>query len=477
MSDKKEPISNSFGLLVFGLVVLTGIHWTILASGNPVLDNFPYWKYTLRFTPVHPIWIMGAFAALASALVVSYSRLNLALKLALFVVLGTVIQYSFAFSKGQGLEGIRDRIVSAGHAEFAKAAVEQPGDILWVLQNYEEVAAKKKYGYIGSKPPGTFLFYLVFEEISRPFFPPPKDHVERLWNLRTFASWTWPLISYLVVVPLYFLAREIFKDTESALAACILYLSIPSVTLITLHTDQVIYPLMAVSTVLLGFTAYRQNNFWLATLCGASLYFAVYFSFGLAVLGIFLLLPVLKSMFGDVDFPAGRAIKYGAAIILGGIFLHAIAAIFLKYDIATRYTNAWTNHLNWKAWENNLETYISAGITNTIEFSVWIGLPLTVLFLTSFYSSLRRFLIRKIDASTLLNMVLVGIFIFLLVFGKTKAETARLWLFLVPFICISVSNFINQQNWSNRGKFLFMALILLLEMGSTYFTVHYQDFS
>lgn len=458
------------------MMILAGIHWAVLALEIPILDALPEWKYKLRFTPIDLIWVAIAFAALGSAWIVARSRLRLAIKLGLLVLLGTTIQYGFAFSKGQGLDGIRDRMVNAGHAEFAKASVEQPGDILWVLQNYEEVAAKEKYGYIGSKPPGTFLFYLLFEQVSHAIFP-ATNHVERLENLRTFASWTWPLISYLVIIPLFFLARELTQDESLALFVCVLYLSLPSVTLITLHTDQVIYPLMAVATALLGILAYRRDHFLLAVLCGAALYIAVYFSFGLTVVGAFLLLPVLILSFDGMKVSIRQVVRYTVGIFLGGILLHTLAVVFLKYDIATRYANAWANHLAWKGWENNLETLIHFGMTNLIEFSVWIGLPLTLLFLASLYDSAQRLFTRRPVASVFLNLILAGIFIFLLIFGKTKAETARLWLFLVPFICISASSFIQQRNWSNRDASIFKAILVSLEISTTYFVVHYQDFS
>jgi hypothetical protein len=477
MMDRNEHFSaKGLRTLVLTVFLLTGIHWAMLAFGIPLLDALPEWKYKLRFTPVNLAWVAGAFACLGLAWAVMHSRMTTALKLIALVLLGTAIQYSFAFSKGQGLDGIRDRMVNAGHAEFAKASVEQPGDTLWVLQNYEEVAAKEKYGYIGSKPPGTFLFYLLFEQMSHAIFP-AVNHVERLENLRTFASWTWPLISYLVIIPLYFLARELTKDESSTLFVCVLYLSLPSVTLITLHTDQVIYPLMAVTTALLGILAYRRSHFLLAVLCGASLYVAVYFSFGLAVLGVFLLLPVLIWFFDGMNISLSRLAGYAAAIFLGGILLHALAVVFLNYDIATHYANAWANHLAWKGWEDNLETFIVFGLINLIEFSVWIGLPLTLLFLAGLHDSTQRLLTRRPAASVFLNLILAGIFIFLLIFGKTKAETARLWLFLIPFICISAASFISQWNGSGREKTILMIATLLLEMGTTYFIVHYQDFS
>jgi len=257
------PYKSVFWILLLVICFATVIHWLILIMGIPIFDNLPYWKYTLRYKAIDHFWIFIALALLGSALFVGTSSTSLKSKLVLLILIGTTMQYSFAFSKGQGLDGIRERMVSSGHAEFAKAAVEQPGGMLWVAQNYEEVAAKKKYGYIGSKPPGTFLFYMAFEIMSEVLYP-ANDHVERLENLRTFASLTWPLLSYLVIIPLFFLAREITNDIKTALLVCILYIAIPSVNLITLHTDQVVYPSLVVLMVLVAIIAYKKGELWLS---------------------------------------------------------------------------------------------------------------------------------------------------------------------------------------------------------------------
>ncbi|MBV6393284.1 MAG: hypothetical protein KPEEDBHJ_02524 [Anaerolineales bacterium] len=463
---------TSLRTLVLVIALIAGVHWAILALGIPVFDRLPYWKYKLLSTPLLPGWVLIVLAAFGLAWFFYLSRFKPGTKLLLFILLGTTIQYGLAFAKGQGLNGVRDRMVSFGHAEFAKAAVEQPGDMLWVAQHYEEVAAKLKYGYIGSKPPGTLLFYMAHEQLSYAI-DPAQDHVERLENLRTFASLTWPLISYLVLIPLYYLAREISKDPQTALLACLYYIAVPSTALITLHTDQALYPLLAVLPVLCSFIAYRKDSLWLTMPCGALLYFAVYFSFGLAAVGVFFLAPVLASKAGDATPTMKRLARYSGGIFLGGILLHGAAAIFLKYDIALRYAGAWANHLAWKGWENNPETYFNAGMTNLIEFSVWIGLPLAVCFLAGLSHALGAFRGKNTDAAVYFNLSLAGIFVFLLVFGKTKAEVARLWLFLVPFVCAAVSQFIQRRSWPHRAALS----ILLMQIGTTIFTLRYQDFS
>ena len=465
---------QSFTLLLFLIFLITGIHWLILYLRIPVLDALPYWKYNLRPIPINHLWIAFVFLCLGLAILFSFLKVNNALKLIVLIVLGTAIQFSLAYSKGQGLDGIRVRISDSGHTEFAKVTVEQPG-VLHALQNYETLAKKKSYGYIPSKPPGTLLFYMLTEKISNALWP-ASDPETRLNNLYTFASISWPILSYLVLIPLFFLSRELFASSEWGMVTCLFYITIPSVNLITLHTDQVLFPLMVVATTLMAVVALRTDKVLFSVLCGITLYLAAYFSFGLAVIGLLFSVFLFVSVPEHTFRPLGIAIRHAFAILIGTALTHLLISFTLNYDIVFRYNRAIEHHLSWKDWENTLGTYLRAGITDGAEFSVWVGLPLILLFVASVGVSLHQFLIRKPSFFSYYILALAGIFVVLLVIGKTKAETARLWLFLVPFLCLSAASFVRQQDWSSRYTNLFIAIILFLEMGTTYFTLHYQDF-
>lgn len=471
-SSKRETPLGLVTLLL-GIVTAAVIHGLILALRIPVLDAFPDWKYKLQPIPILHAWIALAFVVFLAAIAITFSRLDYRIKLAALILLGTVLQYSFAYSKGHGLDGIRDRMVMLGHGEFANVAAEQT-DTLSALRNYETLAKKKLYGHIPSKPPGTLLFYMLTERTSHAIWHGTTTS-ERGADLRTFASLTWPVISYLVLIPLFFLTRELTGSTETATLTCLTYIAIPSVTLITLHTDQVIYPFLTVLSLLLAVLAIRRNNLWLAVLCGFTVYTTVYFSFGLAV--VVFLFPLPLFFMKDTQRPIAFILKSVAAMALGWVMIDRLAAFALNYNIFLRYKLAIEHHANWKAWENTLGTVLRFGLTNVAEFSAWIGLPISILFLVCLGVATHQFINRKFGTSSIYTAALTGIFIFLLAFGKTKGETARLWIFLVPFLCISVADFIQTRGWSNKNKLVFSIMILLLEFGTTYFTLHYQDFS
>jgi hypothetical protein len=472
---KKQRRDLRLILLLLVVILVTGMHWLILVLRIPVLDALPYWKFTLRFTPLNVAWIALAFIAFGLAVALSLGKSNYALKLAVIIILGATIQFSLAYSKGQGLDGLRSRIVDSGHAEFARVAA-RPLGLRYVIKNYETMIHIKAYDYLPSKPPGTLLFYMLTDRAAQVFWPAVNQNM-RLENLRTFASMTWPFISYFVVIPIFFLARELFDNPDTGITASVIYISVPSLNLITLHTDQVIYPFLASIPVLLAVMACRRGNLWVAFISGIAFYGMIYFSFGLAVIGLLFFLPVFAAIPNTNPKARQDSLRCMGVIGMGVLLSNACAYVFTNYDILTRYHEALNHHLLWKGWENNLGTYWSAGVTDVIEFSVWIGMPLTILFLACIGLSFRKITIGKSDIFSLYNGLIAAIFLFMLAFGKTKAETARLWLFLVPFICLSVAKFIAERPWSKRDQTLFTCLILLLEIGTTFLTLHYQDFN
>lgn len=470
-NQSSHKITPSFSKLLIFIGIITLIHWLVLIFQIPILTRLAYWDYKLHITPVEFLWIFLAFIAFGLAILLSLSNLNY-LKLIGIILLGTVIQYGFSFSKGDGLEAFSSKMTGMGHAEFAKVAV-RPISVRSVIMEYEILISEKYYGFLPSKPPGTLLVYVLTNNATDMFLPSGNKE-ERLENFATFASFTWPLMSLFVVIPIFFLTRNLFNDPETGIIASLFYISVPALNLITMVTDQALYPFLAVCSVLLIAISIKYNSLMLAFLSGVFFYTMLYFSFGMAVIAFFCFTPLLNT-FDRKSFASHiwRLASFSFGVIVAGLSTY----YFTGYDIFVRYAGAIDHHLRWKNWENNFETYFASGITNLTEFAIWIGLPLTVLFLINLSDSIRQLMPRKQPtALSFYNLAITGIFIFLLIFGKTKAETARLWMFLVPFLCISVANFINRQNWTSRNKTIFTITNLFLQLGTTFLTLYYQDF-
>jgi hypothetical protein len=171
-------------------------------------------------------------------------------------------------------------------------------------------------------------------------------------------------------------------------------------------------------------------------------------------------------------------IQLAGAAIFGGIFSGSLMRYLVNYDVFTRFVNASEYHAKWKGWDSGLETLVNAGLTNVVEFAVWLGLPLSILFVVmAFFAICRILKKRKVSLFTGLTLALVLTFILLILFGRTKAETARLWIFLIPYICILVAPYlIDKKNPSGIWRFVPLWIVVLLEFITTILTLRFQDF-
>ncbi|MBI5473881.1 MAG: hypothetical protein HY961_16205 [Ignavibacteriae bacterium] len=478
--DHARRIVRSFRrkdmLLPVIIVLLTGAHWLILVFRLPVFTSLPYWFFPFYGQRLHVGWIVAATAALVAAVATSFSRARPFVKVLLLIMFGACIQFTINFSQGNGLAGIRDRIVHTGHAEFATLAVHQAG-MLDVALNYEaKVQAGELGRYAPSKPPGTLLLYMMFERFAN-MREGDISAAQRLENLRTFASITWPFVSYLVLIPLWMLGRSLIGE-QRAVGACLLYLTIPSVNLITLHLDQVVFPLMAIVPVALLRASCDRRSPALAVVSGVMLYAAGFLSFALIVVAVVMMTLLLISF---VQKPTGNArpmLMFSIAALAGVGVSDIVMRLLLDYDIVTRFINASQHHAMSKGWEGGLALVATAGLTNVVEFAVWIGLPVSLLFVVAAVSSAKRILsVKRIESETGFALSLVAVFLLLLVFGRTKAETARLWMFLIPFICVVASGVIHKREVLLATRWpVFMSLVVALEIVTTCLTLRFQNF-
>jgi hypothetical protein len=70
--------------------------------------------------------------------------------------------------------------------------------------------------------------------------------------------------------------------------------------------------------------------------------------------------------------------------------------------------------------------------------------------------------------------MLLLVFVALALFGRTKGEVARLWLFLVPTICVLAANELFMR--VGRGRAWAIGALLVLQWGTVYLIKVNQDF-
>ena len=407
-------------------------------------------------------------------------RNKYAIKLILLLFIGVSLQFSFAFLEGRGIDGIKDRIVNTGHAEFARVAVQQK-DLLFLLKNYESLLASNELGrFANSKPPGTLFFYMLTKEIAKLPVSGKGNDARVLENLRNTASLLWPMISYFVLIPLFYVSRMLFDD-DTAILACSLYLFVPSVNLITLHADQVIYPLLAMACIFLASLSSKKDSLIIGLCTGICIYLSIWFTFALIVISPIVIFSILNFTRKDGKLNYKYFLRIFSSIVVGFFFMDFAFRYLFKYDILLRYENAihyhsaW-KHIEWKHWAGPIVEVVYSGFLNLIEYAVWLGAPLVLLVLISLKSSIVRiFNESKANIESMWPITLIGTLIFIAFAGDTKAEVARLWLFLVPSLCIIAAHYI-QKNFKESNP-CFLALILFLQFGTVYMIKINQDFA
>ncbi len=458
-------------------VLLALVHLSVLGLQLPLLAALPGWMFVPQSKQLGPPLLVLALACVPALgwLLLERVRGRPWLVLCALVLLGYGSQQGFAWSEGRGIDGMRDRIVHTGHAEFALEAVQQSS--MWsVATNYEAKLADRELGpYAHTKPPGQLLFYMATERLARGLAHAPTPQA-RLEALRDLAAVLWPLLSYAVLVPL-FLALRLLVDETTALCACLLYLVVPSVTLMTLNTDEVLIPLLFMLPVFMSARAQRTRSAWWAVCAGAWLYLGAFVTFP-----VLLAAPVAAGFAAAVALQPGvAATSPGRALVRTGLWaaagfcgLFALFALGLHYHFATRLRGALVFHARWKAWHGGAAETVYFAWLNGLEFAVWAGVPLSVFALAGVRRSLLRALRGDRSGLVLPALVATAVLLALAFLGHTKAETGRLWLFLVPLGCALCA--VELRAGSRRRPRATLALVLALQWLTVLLTKAGQDF-
>jgi hypothetical protein len=481
--DPSEPnasrLERVIGFLLEPIVLLTVVHLSILALGLPLLERLPGWFFRLRPKTLAPWYLVLGLAVIPALGWLVARRLNARPVLAIWalVLSGFLLQHGFAWSEGRGFDGIRKSIVTTGHAEFAVIAVRQPS--MWdVVVHYEDHLKREGLGrYAHSKPPGTLLFYMATERIARVVAVNGSEEA-RLEAARNVAAVVWPLFAYLPLFPLFFTLHR-FVDDAVAYVACLLYLVTPSITLMTLHTDECLFPLLfTLSAWLAVETQTRRSGAW-AFVTGACLYLSAFFTFALLLAipmaGAFAIATELQLASSPQSQARAKALLKTAVGVTAGFCVVAVAFLLVfNYDMVTRLRAATLYHAGWRNWQGGAFETVYFAWLNYLEFAVWIGVPLTLLTLAAERDAILRALRGDSEGLVLPALVLASSFLYLGFLGQTKAESGRLWLLLVP-MCCGLAAAELQRRYSVRWRSI-TAVVVALQWLTVCLTKVAQDF-
>jgi hypothetical protein len=435
------------------------------------------WFYSPLARPIGPIgaWSVLLFSALAVLAAVMRNRADPWRRVGLLVAAGVGMLVGFALIENRGLFAIRDRMLHTGHSEFARTATSGM-TIHDVLYRYEALVSSGQLGpFERTKPPGTLLFYMLTERLARSLLP-FADNRERLEWFATFATFTWPAFSMLSLVPLFILARAI-ADVERAIWACALSVAVPSFLLITMHTDQVLFPLLVNAAMACAALAGLRDDIRIGLFAGILGYLGVFCSFGL--IAAMPLLPAC-AILGAVARPMrsrsrlASSLQVCAALAVGAAISCAVARAILGYDVRHRYEVAIRAHVAWKGWTGTVYEVRHFAWMNILEFAVWIGAPIAVLLIVGAVLGLDDVVRTRRPTALVVATALATTIVLLAWFGRTKAESARLWLFLAQPACL-VASLTLQRLFPSHGR-IALAAVWLIQFVIILDIKRFQDF-
>lgn len=428
--------------------------------GFPGLNEIPGWFYrTNDVTPVGPVLavVTAAFAPTAVRYARRAARRNQHVRaLVVLVFLGAAVQSTTHFLVPAGLEQAFERL-TVGHGEFLRVATQRKNSLLETLRDYDDLYEQRALGvFAGSKPPGTLGTYIVLDKLSRlrpvtELLTPLVEHASRSPHVRdvprsaALALVLFPLLTFVAIVPLVWLGRMLFDDDESGYDAALLAYSTPALLLIDLHLDGSLFPLLGVTSVALAVHAARKQRWWAALVGGCVGMLGTYCSYAL--------LTCLLIGAGAAVLPAiqayrlhrnGRALlkaSLTALTYLAGALITLLVLVYaLEFEPVRRFDSALAFHVAWKAAvPTDLWRWLSL-----VEFGLYVGAPLCLALVALTMAALPA-LSRDANATTS-SLLALGISATLAVLAWKQGtnEVARLWLFMVPFIGLSVAGGIQQ---------------------------------
>ena len=415
----------------------------------------PEWRWPYLFVNTLPkIWlpIIVSFFGLIFFRIKKIS----VLKLLLLCLWGFAFQLSVLYFSRAGIGVLLHRIINPFINGYFTVAV-RTTSVLELLSHYEEQVLFFPMHAKGH-PPGGIIFFMLIVKVVQSLSPLSKHLISLVSSPSTpdvFSLWQtlmWPektaalvstllipLISTLTVMPLFYLTQAIY-DQRTALFTGIIYLVIPALVSFVPLFDTIL-PLFTVLTALL-LTKRKE------VLSGLIFSLGVFFSLSL--------LPAMAVLFLWLFFIKSYRLKTKVMMMLkflsGFIFLQ-ILLLCLNYNPFGAALTILKGQAD--------RSYLIWVIYNLYDFFVFVGLPISILFLVKFLS-------RDFKSGFVLPLVIT--LLLLTVSGLSRAETGRIWLPLMPFVVIEAAACLRTR-LSIKPVFLIFSLVVLQTLCMTEFWV------
>lgn len=282
-----------------------------------------------------------------------------------------------------------------------------------------------------NKPPGPILYYVLMIKL----FGGAASQVGGILV---------GILATLAIPATYLLIRTIGGSQSGAFWGASFLALCPGPVLFFPEFDQ-LYPLLTCAVIVLWVVALKRNHLGLASAFGVALFMLTFFSFGLLVIGLFLVLLTLNFLLADPRRHIQRvAVQAGmglSVVVLGYVVLW----LFTGFDPLATFSSALQNQEHLAAvWQRPYPQTIVFDLTDFALGTGWISFLLAGLFLARHRSSPLQSHELRMAICCLGQIVFIG------VAGLIPTETARVWIFLMPLLMFPVGE--ELVRWSSKTR-------------------------
>jgi len=302
---------------------------------------------------------------------------------------------------------------------------------------------------------------------------PRSDEAMRTFGLtpsQTAAGGLCAFVLFIItvlVVPLTFAIARIFTDDETSVLAALFFASVPAFAHRTPVLDHMLALILLISLWFV-LSSIRHKQIWKAPLAGLLMGAGTWFGTTLfAALPLCLLFCAAAVWhFRQNGAPAKNLViiffSYSGILVGTAVTACFFSGLFFGLDFIDVYT-AITKH----GWEFNNTTSgrVSSWmwiLYNPHEFLMWAGIPLSIIFISAIFKSVRDVLREGMSK---LDPWLAAFMIFLVALdlsGKVCYESSRLVWFGYPLLAIFSAGYVIKLFESDKHKYTYIFLILLL---------------
>jgi hypothetical protein len=407
------------------LTLAAGIVFAILVFVHvPGVNGPDYWQWAWQRRGDVALVVLLLFVAAAPALAAQFVRS----RAAMLVLLGlSVVALQFAGNALQpGLHGVA-RIDHVAHDQLetsyftvAESIVNAHG-IDWLGQ-YDELLRLAPQ-HATTKPPGPVAFYVLLIRLAGAARAPLVIAI------------VIALLSACAVATTWWMVRTITGDDEAGRAAATLLALSPSMTLFFLYLDPV-YPIFSCALLALWFRALERDSRRDALLFGLLLFLATMTSYTLLVTGLPLAGMTLTRLVRRGAFRHLRIFELVAIAVGVAVAVHALFTFVTGFNPISAFRTALAMQayqlpLLHRPWPKSipfdlLDFLLGAAWVPLIPAAWWVAKH------------------RDVSAWTFLTPFVVALT------GLIQAETARVWIFLLPLLFLPAAR--ELRTWSERQR-------------------------